>query len=174
LSAFSNEEQSFLHALYKADATNLEPIISLVSGTCTWFFNNPVFTNWLKSKESQVLYFTANPSCGKSVICKSVFDHLSPHQLDQHSASNDLVVCNDLVVLSFFFKSGIEDCNNAIAAICTVLHQLLSGRLELMQHAIGMWLTHWSTKGMAAAKDFQTLWQIFVNVVQADESLQVV
>jgi hypothetical protein len=110
-----------------------------------------------------VLWFTANAGCGKSVICKSLLDHISSNEgANPHHT-----------VVSFFFEAGLVDRNNAVSAMCAILHQFLFKKPTLMKHAIEPWLEHWITKGKAAAAEFKPLWQIFVQVVESAQDSHV-
>lgn len=46
-----------------------------VPGTCLWFLKNQRFADWLESCSSDLLWVTADPGCGKSVLSRSLIDH---------------------------------------------------------------------------------------------------
>ncbi|KAL7961974.1 hypothetical protein V8C34DRAFT_301690 [Trichoderma compactum] len=51
-----------------------------VSGTCEWFLTDERFHNWRNSKSGDLLWVSAGPGSGKSVLSKSLIDerHLNP------------------------------------------------------------------------------------------------
>ena len=46
-----------------------------VPGTCLWFLKNQRFGDWLASDSADLLWVTADPGCGKSVLSRSLIDH---------------------------------------------------------------------------------------------------
>ena len=41
-----------------------------VLGTCEWFIAHELFRDWQESKSSRMLWVSADPGCGKSVLAK--------------------------------------------------------------------------------------------------------
>ena len=54
------------------DHKNINP--DRVPGTCQWFLNNEKFHAWAGNDSSELLWVTADPGCGKSVLSKSLVD----------------------------------------------------------------------------------------------------
>ena len=60
-----------LYSNYEA-GKNANPI--RVSGTCEWFLRHPDFLSWRQSQCSSLLWLSADPGCGKSVLSKYLTD----------------------------------------------------------------------------------------------------
>ena len=46
-------------------------------GTCEWFFDEEKFQSWRDNNKSGILWYTAPPGSGKSVLSSAVVDHLA-------------------------------------------------------------------------------------------------
>src|SRR5436190_1011283 len=44
-----------------------------IDGTCEWFTNHPLFRDWQGSKTSSLLWVSADPGCGKSLLAATGF-----------------------------------------------------------------------------------------------------
>ncbi|KAK2590898.1 hypothetical protein QQS21_011410 [Conoideocrella luteorostrata] len=103
-----------LQALYTTpyrDRMNRNPI--RVPGTCEWFIQHDYFKQWLESKSSSMLWVSANPGCGKSVLARYLVDSV-------------LKSAESRTVCYFFFKDDFEDQRSATGAVCCILHQLFN------------------------------------------------
>jgi protein SERAC1 len=89
-----------------------------VEGTCVWVLSHTAFKNWFDSTDSSLLWISADPGCGKSVLASFLVDHFV--------RSQDVNVCY------FFFKSDSLDQSSAINGIRAILHQLYKQQAELM------------------------------------------
>ncbi|GJC78504.1 vegetative incompatibility protein HET-E-1 [Colletotrichum liriopes] len=94
-----------------------------VPDTCQWFLQHPKFVNWVQGVSSSLLWVTANPGCGKSVLSSFLVDALS-------QSSSESIVC------SFFFKAGTDGRHDAHQALCALLHQLFVAAPDLVQTAM--------------------------------------
>ena len=84
-----------------------------MDGTCEWFYEDDRFLHWRNSKESRVLWVSAGPGCGKSVLSRSLIDERR--------------VCTDATtstVCYFFFKEGQEQRTRGSDALSAIIHQL--------------------------------------------------
>lgn len=81
-----------------------------VPGTCLWVQNHPRFKAWQQSTHHDLLWISADPGCGKSVLSKSLVDIGCQH-------ADQTTVCY------FFFKDN-EQQNKLATALCALLHQL--------------------------------------------------
>ncbi|KAL4788809.1 hypothetical protein BDV19DRAFT_395637 [Aspergillus venezuelensis] len=124
----------------------------LVPGTCEWFTNHPQFIKWEQSGNSELLWVSADPGCGKSVLTKYLADEYMP--------SGTRTVCY------FFFKDDYADQRRAIDALASILRQILMAQPHLVQ---GPLLDKSETSGDQLIKSFNELWSIFVHVT-ADEN----
>ena len=66
------------------------------------------------------------------------------------------------IVCHFFFKDDI----NGILALQAVLHQLFTQSPSSIEHAMG----EYNSKGKGFTKEFDTLWNIFLDVISDSES----
>ena len=82
-----------------------------VLGTCQWFVDHNLFRQWRKSKSSSMLWVSADPGCGKSVLAKYLVDSKLP-------TTESRTTCY------FFFKDDFEDQRSAKSALGCILHQL--------------------------------------------------
>jgi hypothetical protein len=94
-----------------------------VKGTCQWFLHHPSYINWRNSVTSSLLWVSADPGCGKSVLSKFLAD-------------KELQATGSRTTCYFFFKDDSEDQNTATNALCAILHQLFNQKPELLRHAI--------------------------------------
>jgi hypothetical protein len=124
-----------------------------VPGTCEWFTHHHLFENWHQTEGSCLLWVSADPGCGKSVLTKYLVDDFLP-------AIKKSTICY------FFFKDDFSDQNTAISAVCAILRQILLSHPSLLRESI---LTKFGTDGDRLTKSFNDLWSIFTSVV-ADPS----
>ena len=128
----SELESKCLQALYTSDYRAFKARNpNWVPGTCQWFLGNGKYRKWLENDSSDLLWVTADPGCGKSVLSKSLIDHefqtLSPN-----------ITCH------FFFKDDNADQKSATKAICALLHQILDtcNDSALLQRAVKIFHSH--------------------------------
>jgi NACHT domain len=123
-----------------------------VPGTCEWFLKNENYKNWRQERISSLLWVSANPGCGKSVLASFLVDELSsPESQSTLSAT----ICH------FFFKDDNDQQKNAAFALCALLHQLFTKKKSLISHA----MLDFENKGHKFTEEFGTLWDIFTNAV---------
>ncbi|KAI0840854.1 hypothetical protein F5Y06DRAFT_294126 [Hypoxylon sp. FL0890] len=143
--------EAFLMSLNKSDYVahkNRNPLP--VEGTCTWILNHSVYEEWVESPDTSLLWISADPGCGKSVLASFLVDHLSS------SKATGMNICY------FFFKSdNIEqaDAMNGIAA----LHQLYTQQTDLIATGVN----HLQGGNMRQLKE---LWNIFVRSVEHQDA----
>ncbi|KAI3546788.1 hypothetical protein CSPX01_04030 [Colletotrichum filicis] len=116
-----------------------------VPGTCQWFLRHPKFADWVQSKSSSLLWVTANPGCGKSVLASFLVDALSQNEKQS-------------IVCSFFFKAGVDSRRDSHQALCVLIHQLFVAAPELVNVA----MEGYSSKDkLSFTKDLEALWAVF-------------
>lgn len=76
-----------------------------VPGTCEWFFREERFRKWRNSSSSSVLWLSAGPGCGKSVLSRAL--------IDENRLSTNITTST---VCYFFFKDGDERRTHATDA----------------------------------------------------------
>ena len=64
-----------------------------VDGTCEWFLDDDRFRTWRDSNTSSLLWVSAGPGCGKSVLSRAL--------IDEHRLSTNVTTST---VCHFFFK----------------------------------------------------------------------
>lgn len=113
-----------------------------VDGTCQWVLLHPQFIQWRQRKSSSLLWISADPGCGKSVLAKSLVDY-------------DLRNGGQLTVCYFFFKDNAEQ-DSLATALCAMLHQLFSQQPRLLHHA----MQAWESNGVQLQQETRELWRI--------------
>ncbi|KIH91045.1 ankyrin repeat-containing protein [Sporothrix brasiliensis 5110] len=132
-----------------------------VHGTCEWFFNDDRFHAWRDASTSSLLWVSAGPGCGKSVLSRAIVDDLRAS-----TAGGSSTVCH------FFFKHGDEDRTLAANALSAILHGLFTedASQRLIQHALPSHKSH----GKRLAQDFLELWKILTSCAQSDDAGEII
>jgi len=114
-------------------------------GTCKWFLEHPKYQGWTAQPPvSRLLWVSADPGCGKSVLAKTI--------VDQYEASS---------VCYYFFKDDSIVGRSATHALCALLHQLCAVRPALIEHV----LPAFRANGSKLVTLFEDLWSAFSAVV---------
>ena len=132
-----------------------------VEGTCEWFFNDDRYLKWRDSSTSSLLWVSAGPGCGKSVLSRAL--------IDEHRLSRNITTST---VCYFFFKDGDEHRMHSTNALCAILHQLLT--LDLSGSLIRNVLPSHKNYGKALAQNFSELWRIMVECADSSDTGEVV
>lgn len=143
--------------LLGASGKNFNP--TKVDGTCKWFFDDLKFCGWRKSNTSSLLWLTADPVCGKSVLSRAMID-----ERRLFTSSTTSTVCY------FFFKDECEGQMKATDALCVILHQIFSNDLtrKLIHHAIPSHRKY----GKHLTSKFYELWRVFLDCsLEAEETV---
>ena len=127
-----------------------------VPDTCQWTLNNPKYLAWCDDEAKKLLWISADPGCGKSVLARCIIDEDLPQKLPNTSSTQ---------ILYYFFKDTSPEQRSATRAVSTILHQLLAARPQLIRHA----LPSYREIGAALSQTFPKLWSIFSAAV-ADPS----
>ena len=85
-----------------------------VPGTCEWFLHSKEFLEWRDATGSRILWVSAGPGCGKSVLSRCLIDerHLC-------ASSRASTLCY------FFFRDGQAERETGANALKAISHQLL-------------------------------------------------
>lgn len=142
-----------LYSNYEA-SKNANPM--RVAGTCEWFLGHPDFLAWRQSQSSSLLWVSADPGCGKSVLSKSLIDCKGEALSMTSDAST---------ICYFFFKDGEIDRVDGAQAVCAFLHQLFLQQPCLYKYAE----EDFKLKGERFLTDFDAVWNIFVNATCESE-----
>lgn len=144
----SDEENKCLQAFRTTNyetQKNLNPISA--AGTCLWCLDNKKFRKWRAKTVSCLLWVTADPGCGKSVLSKFLAD-------------KELQATRARSTCYFFFKDDNEDQKTATNALCALLHQLFSQKPELLGHAVEVF----NRNGEGLLKNIDLLWNLLATV----------
>lgn len=141
------KEQQECHQIFKTSTyeqhKNINP--ERAEGTCRWILESSQFVDWRTSNHNDLLWVSADPGCGKSVLAKSLID------VDLKSTPPKASICY------FFFKDNDEQ-NSLTTALCAALHQLFSMQPDLLQHA----LQPWHQNGARLQQEEEELWRILM------------
>jgi ankyrin repeat domain-containing protein 50 len=96
------------------------------------------------------LWVSADPGCGKSVLSRFLVEEELCNVKSQESLH--------ATVCFFFFKDDNDEQKSASAALCALLHQILSQRKSLVRHA----MPAFEANGKKLREMFQTLWNILI------------
>lgn len=129
-----------------------------VPGTCEWFIHHHLFKNWNESSKSSLLWVSADPGCGKSVLAKYLVDEVIRE-------SNNRKVCY------FFFKDDSLDQKTATSALASLLRQLFMVRPDLVMQTV---LDQWEKDGDKLVQSFESLWDILISVTSLQNSGEIV
>ncbi|KAJ5416626.1 uncharacterized protein N7487_000176 [Penicillium crustosum] len=94
--------------------------------TGKWFLENDKFIDWRENEGPDLLWLSAKPGSGKSVLAKTIIDE----GLATLSHQKQSAVCY------FFFKDISPYQRSAVSAISAILHQLFSAFPSLVKHAL--------------------------------------
>ena len=126
-----------------------------VDGTCEWFFRDERFHRWRDNASSSLLWISAGPGCGKSVLAKTLMDEC----LLSSATAVHTTTCY------FFFKEGEEKRSKAVNAFSAILHQLFVQDPQLISNGLP------SSKSFVdkLSNTFSELWKVLVKTAE-DES----
>jgi ankyrin repeat protein len=146
---YKNDEHRDCHRAFKNSTyeqfKNINP--DRVEQTCQWALSHPLYQRWRDNATGDLLWISADPGCGKSVLSKSLVDE------ELLGDANGSTVCY------FFFKDNDEQ-NSLATCLCTLLHQLFQHQPHLIQHAVPAWNTNASN----LVREIDELWRILLAV----------
>ncbi|KAH7381872.1 ankyrin repeat-containing domain protein, partial [Cadophora sp. MPI-SDFR-AT-0126] len=145
-----DEEKSCLQAFGYSDYRqhkNRNPL--RVPDTCRWVLENERFLDWRSSANDALglLWISADPGCGKSVLARSLIDENLLHP----PTSTPPTVCY------FFFKYGISEQQGGATCIRAILRQIFQQQPFLIKYA----LPEYRRIGSNMTESFEALWGIF-------------
>ncbi|KAK6858193.1 hypothetical protein PG995_005892 [Apiospora arundinis] len=130
-----------LHTVPYIDRKDRNP--KRVDGTCEWFTTHDLFRNW-QQEASAMLWVSADPGCGKSVLAKYLVDEVL-------ASSATRTTCY------FFFKDDFDDQRTVESALCCILHQLFIQKPDLL---LDKFLDEYREDGDQICSSFGDLWRI--------------
>ena len=122
--------------------------------TCNWFLGSSQYISWRESRQMKILWVTADPGCGKSVLAKSLIDK----ELSGSAAC------------FFFFKRGVDEQDKVSTALCAILHQLFRHDPSLLKHAMRDFLQ----KGPRFCREPRSLWTILIQAARNAGSQEII
>ncbi|KAL4884621.1 hypothetical protein BJY04DRAFT_181622 [Aspergillus karnatakaensis] len=128
-----------------------------IQGTCEWFTTHDLFQNWRNSDAARLLWVSADPGCGKSVLGRYLVDSCIP-------TSENRTTCY------FFFKHDFEDQQTITGALCCILHQLFLQNRTLLSESI---IEQFETKPTLTSS-FSELWDILIRAAHNKHAGQLV
>ncbi|KAL8708015.1 MAG: hypothetical protein Q9225_007664 [Loekoesia sp. 1 TL-2023] len=144
---YQSKKEQDCHLAFKTSdyegQKNINP--DRANGTCEWVLKRPQYRKWLDNPYNDLLWISADPGCGKSVLARSLIDH-------------DLWESQAHTVCYFFFKDNGNQDSLAIA-LCALIHQLLGSQPQLIGHAI----SSWEKAGNNLQQEVDGLWRILLN-----------
>ncbi|KAK1613485.1 hypothetical protein BDP81DRAFT_336975 [Colletotrichum phormii] len=154
---YESQKQVDCHQAFKTSAyekfKNVNP--DRVLGTCKWVLEHARYKKWQQSRQDDLLWISADPGCGKSVLAKSLID-------EEIQQSNEHTVCY------FFFKDN-EDQNRLATALCALLHQLFYYQPLLIRQAMAAF----EKNGEKLQTEVDELWRIFIAAGKDDQAVSV-
>jgi ankyrin repeat protein len=129
-----------------------------VLGTCDWFLSHKLFQDWQESKSSSMLWVSADPGCGKSVLAKYLIESVLP-------TTKSRTLCY------FFFKDDFEDQKSVLSALSCILHQLfLQNRILLTDEV----LEQYDVEGEKFTSSFSNLWHMLIKVAEDQNAGEII
>ncbi|KAK1655866.1 hypothetical protein BDP81DRAFT_11398 [Colletotrichum phormii] len=154
---YESQIQVDCHRTFKTSAyekfKNINP--DRVPGTCKWVLEHRRYTKWQQSRQDDLLWISADPGCGKSVLAKSLID-------EEIQQSNEHTVCY------FFFKDN-DGQNSLATALCALLHQLFDCQPPLIRQAMAAF----EKNGEKLQTEVDELWRIFIAASTDDKAVNV-
>ncbi|KAI0851851.1 hypothetical protein F5Y00DRAFT_274688 [Daldinia vernicosa] len=118
-----------------------------IEGTCEWFTSHETFRKWRCGQTLSLLWISADPGCGKSVLAKHLVDNVLP-------TTSTRSTCY------FFFKDDFEDQRSLEGAVRCLLHQLFLQKPALLTDEIVDKFAH----DKQLFSSFSRLWDILTSV----------
>ncbi|KAF5494939.1 Vegetative incompatibility protein HET-E-1 [Colletotrichum siamense] len=132
-----------------------------VRGTCEWFLKDRKYHKWLQSAGSSIIWVSAGPGCGKSVLARALID------------DGRLSACpENPTICYFFFKDGDERRINSYDALSAILHQLFTQ--QQTDSLICKADSAFKNYGDTLRSNFHQLWKILVDCASHFKSREIV
>lgn len=128
-----------------------------VPNTCRWFLDSEIFHSWRGDRSSAILWVTADPGCGKSVLSKSLVD-------------NELRSTKMLTTAYFFFKNDKPETRSVLSALSALLHQLGNQRRTLLSTTVAQY----RSKGKQMLRSFSWLWNLLLETTRRPDAGEIV
>jgi hypothetical protein len=156
--AFVGEYHSCHKALKTSNYESFKDINpSRTPGTCQWVLGNQIYLKWRDELSSSLLWVSADPGCGKSVLSKSLID------IEFKELEPGTLVCY------FFFKDK-EQQNQLNVALCALLHQIFTQEPALISYAMDLF----RRTGDSIQHETSALWNILLEVASESKAPRII
>jgi ankyrin repeat domain-containing protein 50 len=122
-----------------------------------WFTGHSLFRNW-QDNAASLLWVSADPGCGKSVLARYLVDEALP-------TTKTRTTCY------FFFKDDFDDQRSSTIALCSILRQIFIQRPVAFSTPI---LRKFAEDGEHLLKSFRDLWDLLVSVATSNKGGEIV
>ncbi|KAL9133666.1 MAG: hypothetical protein Q9175_005155 [Cornicularia normoerica] len=153
-----DQEAELLQALASDYKSDKDFVSTRIPGTCEWFFEDDRFLEWRDSNISRLLWVSAGPGCGKSVLARALID-------ERRVCTNTMTS----TVCYFFFKDGQEQRTRGANALSALLHQLFENT-TLITHALSSYRSY----GEKLRDAFSELWGILIKSAEDSEAGEII
>ncbi|KAF0324234.1 nacht and ankyrin domain protein [Colletotrichum asianum] len=147
---YNENDRKLLHLLAADHEAHKNFNPRKVSGTCEWFLRVKSYRKWLESTTSNIIWVSAGPGCGKSVLARALIDD---GRLSSSSATS--------MICYFFFKDGDKHRVNSSDALSAILHQLFTQ--DQTRSLISRATSTFDPYGDQLRNNFYQLWKILVD-----------
>ena len=148
--------RNFITSNYREDKDRNE---QRVPETCMWFLEHEAFLRWSQDPTASLLWVSADPGCGKSVLSRAL--------VDEGLLKSEIQITT---VCYFFFKDDDSSRKDSTNALCALLHQLYIQKPALLKYAIVDFQNH----GEHLRHKFSTLWDILEQSAADSEAGQII
>ncbi|KAJ5335636.1 uncharacterized protein N7506_005572 [Penicillium brevicompactum] len=147
------EQQQRCHQVFKKsnyeEQKNVNPCRA--EGTCHWALQSSEYLRWLTSSHNDLLWVSADPGCGKSVLARSIID-------------DQLLASSPAVTICYFFSKTMKSKTDLMKLY------LFDQQPHLLPYAI----TSWERNGEALRNEADELWRIFIAATSSNASSQTI
>lgn len=119
-----------------------------VEGTCRWVLDHRKFREWKVNNHTNLLWLSAGPGCGKSVLSRALID--------------DVLVRDTSATICYYFFKDSEEQNSAATAICGC--GLQDKRLPRRNHIGDLWMDRINSNGWNLSSRMRTKIQLPMNL----------
>ncbi|KAF7908887.1 uncharacterized protein EAE98_012445 [Botrytis deweyae] len=131
---------------------------SRIPGTCKWVLEHPTFMDWKQGNGPGVLWISADPGYGKSVLSRALVDE-------------NLVATEQTTdVCYFFFKDISKEQRSLTKALAALLHQIFSSQKHLLKYTE----PGWAKNNIEIANSVQEMWAIMENIAMDPNARNVI
>ena len=151
---YESDKHSRCHRTFKVGPYEGQKDINpqRAEGTCQWVLSHTQYKQWDTASQDDLLWISADPGCGKSVLSRSLVDR-------------ELQGMPSRSTCYFFFKDNDQQ-DNLATALCALLHQLFTQRSHLIQYAVPTW----DKTGGQLVKDVSEMWRILLTAARDRET----